>query len=51
MRRTQSPSALDAGTNTLTSDLAVVMEVSKEYLLKYSWHPSVLSIEIVGATP
>lgn len=52
MKHTQSPSASDAGTSTLTSlDLAVVMEDSKESLLKYSWHPAVLSIEIVGATP
>lgn len=49
---TQSPSASDAGTNTLTSvALAVVIEASNDSLLKYSWHPAVLSIEIVGATP
>lgn len=50
-KHTQSesiPSLL--GTETLISvDLAVVIEASKEFLLKYNWHPDVLSTEIVGA--
>lgn len=31
--------------------LAVVIEVSRDSLLKYIWHPDVLSTEIVGAEP
>lgn len=47
---TQSPSA--PGTKTLISlDLAVVMDVPKESLLKYNRQPPVLSTEIVGAEP
>lgn len=49
---TQSPSGSAPGTNTLISlDFAVVMDASKESLLRYSWQPEVLSTEIVGAAP
>jgi hypothetical protein len=40
------------GTITLISlDLAEVIEASRESLLKYNWHPDVLSIDTVGAVP
>lgn len=49
-RHTQSPSA--PGTITLISlDLAVVIAVSNESLLRYNWQPVVLSTETVGAEP
>lgn len=49
---TQSPSDPASGTKTLISlDLAVVMDVPKESLFKYSRQPPVLSTEIVGAEP
>lgn len=49
---TQSSSELAPGTSTFISlDLAVVIEASSEPLLKYSWQPAVLSIDIVGAEP
>lgn len=49
---TQSSPAPAPGTNTLISlDLAVVIEAPKESLLRYNWHPPVLSTEIVGAEP
>lgn len=51
-KHTQSPSGSAPGTNTLISlDFAVVMDASKESLLRYSWQPEVLSTEIVGAAP
>ena len=49
---TQSPSVSEAGTITLISlDLAVVIDAPRESLLKYNWHPAVLSTDIVGAEP
>jgi hypothetical protein len=49
---TQSPSVAPLGTITLISlDLAEVIEAPSESLLKYNWHPDVLSIDIVGAVP
>lgn len=52
LKLTQSSSELAPGTSTFISlDLAVVIEASSEPLLKYSWQPAVLSIDIVGAEP
>jgi hypothetical protein len=49
---TQSPSGSDPRTRILTSlDLAVVTEAPRASFPRYSWHPDVLSIEIVGADP
>lgn len=49
---TQSPSDSAAGTSTFISlDLAVVMDVLKDSLLRYNWQPDVLSTDIVGAEP
>jgi hypothetical protein len=49
---TQSQSVPPLGTITLISlDLAEVIEAPSESLLKYNWHPDVLSIDIVGAVP
>lgn len=51
-KHTQSPSGSAPGTNTLISlDLAVVIDVPRDSLLKYNWQPVVLSTEIVGADP
>ncbi len=35
----------------ISEDLAVMISVSRESLLKYIWQPSVLSIEMVGTCP
>lgn len=49
---TISASGSSAGTMTLTSlAFAVVIEDSRESLLKYNWQPDVLSMEMVGAAP
>jgi hypothetical protein len=51
-KHTQSPLGSAPGTNTLISlDLAVVIDASRDSLLKYNWQPPVLSTEIVGADP
>jgi len=35
----------------ISEDLAVMMSADIDCLLRYTWHPSVLSMEIVGHLP